>query len=245
VHYVTTYSRAKDDDVELTANSLARSESLRDRTLRVLRQAIVSGEVHPDELYSTTAIARHLGVSVSPVREAMLTLVNEGIMEPVRNRGFRIVRMDSWDMQEVIELRMMIEVPAVSGLAAQDLTAAMPGLRQRVEAMNVAARAGEVTSFLAGDREFHLDLLALHGNRRLVESVAVLRDQTRLYGFAALRDREPLVTAAVEHETILDALELGDASLVKSLMETHLGHVTQEWSGVGSESSRQPEAEGA
>ena len=69
--------------------SALRRVSLREQALDVVRQALVSGEIKPGDIYSAAALAERLGVSNSPVREAMLTLVHEGLLEAVPNRGFR------------------------------------------------------------------------------------------------------------------------------------------------------------
>lgn len=213
-----------------TAGHLVPAESLRDRTLEFLRQAIVAGEVQSGELYSASALAKRLGVSASPVREAMLTLVNEGTMEAVRNRGFRLVPMSKHDLDEVFEMRVLLEVPVVEKLAERDLSHAMPGLRRRAEVILRAAEDGEANAFLAADREFHLAILELHGNRRLVNQVALLRDQTRLYGVPDLAQKGLLADSAAEHVAILDALEAGDGEAASGMMAQHLEHIQREWS---------------
>lgn len=218
----------------ISMTTLEREGSLRDKALQILRQAIVSGEIESGELYSATAMARRLGVSVSPVREAMLTLVNAGIMEPVRNRGFRVTELSPADLDEIFELRLLLEVPAVKALASTDLTHEKARLEALMHATEVSAAAGEVNHFLAADREFHLALIELHGNHRLVDTVANLRDQTRLYG---LHDTTPamLTAAAAEHRAILDSLLSGDAEKLEQELATHLSHVRHEW-------ARPPEA---
>lgn len=212
----------------ISTTAIARDDSLRDKALRILRQAIVSGEIRAGELYSATALARRLGVSVSPVREAMLTLVNAGIMEPVRNRGFRVAELSQGDLDEIFELRLFLEVPVVQSLAAIDLTGEQARLDDLVRATEVSAAAGDVNSFLATDREFHLALIELHGNGRLASTVANLRDQTRLYG---LKDTNThtLSTAAAEHREILEALLAGDADRVGNVLTRHLNHIRKEW----------------
>lgn len=208
--------------------TLERGESLRDKALGVLRQAIVSGDVRNGELYSATALARRLGVSVSPVREAMLTLVNEGILEPVRNRGFRVVELDPDDLDEIFELRLLLEVPAVQALTQQGLGAERERLEELVRATEESADAGDVNTFLATDRDYHLALLELHGNSRLVEMVANLRDQTRLYGLRETHNHT-LIEAAAEHRAILEAILAGRHEEVGDLLTLHLGHIRKEW----------------
>lgn len=207
------------------------SRSLRDQALDTLRQAIVTGEIRPGELHSASSVAKRLAVSVSPVREAMLTLVNEGILEPVRNRGFRVVEISAADLADVVELRQWLEVPALMELASrpQDLTAEMPRLRALCAEVERLAVSGDPVAFLARDREFHLRLIALHGNTRLVESVAVLRDQTRLYGMPGLARSGALEDAAQEQRHVLDALEAGQPDRVRALMQLHLSRILTGW----------------
>lgn len=207
--------------------------SLRDQALETLRQAIVSGEIRAGELHSATVVAKRLGVSVSPVREAMLTLVHEGILEPVRNRGFRVNEVAEDDLREIIELRLWLEIPAMVELAGrpEELVDELPGLYELSAEIDQLAADGDPVGFLVRDREFHLRLLALHGNGRLVDSVAVLRDQTRLYGIPHLARAGRLVETAAEHGQMLEAIEAGDPTRVAEIMRLHLSHVTGEWAG--------------
>lgn len=217
---------------ELETAHLAQSASLRDRALKVIRQAIVSGRVRPGKIYSAASFASQLGVSTGPVREAMLTLVNEGILEPVRNRGFRVVHLTDHDLDEVYQLRLMLEVPAVAALAQVDLSPHLDDLHEKVAAIEDAAQAGDVEAFLEHDRNFHLTILRIGGNQRLVDIVALLRDQTRLYGLETLAEHGLLDESASEHRAILDALAKGQAEAIRELMTRHLGHINAEWSAT-------------
>lgn len=212
----------------ISTTAITPGDSIRDKALRILRQGIVSGEIRTGEIYSATALARQLGVSVSPVREAMLTLVNTGIMEPVRNRGFRVLELSTSDLDEILEIRLFLEVPALQALATTDLSAKRERIEELVRATQKSAADCDINDFLAADREFHLDLLMMHGNKRLATTVANLRDQTRLYGLQNT-DANTLSIAAEEHRGITDALLAGDANTVGALLTAHLGHVRKEW----------------
>ncbi|WP_069812744.1 GntR family transcriptional regulator [Streptomyces sp. TP-A0874] len=206
--------------------------SLRDQALVIVRQAIVSGEIRPNEIYSASALATRLGVSNSPVREAMLTLVNQGILEPVRNRGFRIVPISEHDLDEIGEMRRMLEIPGVVALVDRARDEDIEALRPVATEIEEAARRGDVSVFLEADRRFHLGLLALGGNSRLVDTIAQLRDQTRLYGVNALAEQGTLQQTAPEHFEILDALLARDAAAVERIMARHLDHIRGEWAGA-------------
>nr|WP_237720054.1 GntR family transcriptional regulator [Streptomyces xiaopingdaonensis] len=197
----------------------------------IVRQAIVSGEIGPDEIYSASALASRLGVSNSPVREAMLTLVNQGILEPVRNRGFRIVPISEHDLDEIGEMRRMLEVPAVVALIDRARDEDIEALRPVAAEIEAAARTGDVALFLETDRRFHLSLLELGSNTRLVETVAQLRDQTRLYGVSTLAEQGILQQTAPEHFQLLDAVLARDPARAEAVMTRHLDHIRGEWAG--------------
>lgn len=206
-----------------------RRTSLREQVLALVRQSLVAGEIRPGDIYSAAALAQRLGVSSSPVREAMLTLVNEGLMEPVRNRGYRVIPMTEHDLDEVYTMRLLLEVPGTLQAAANADAEDLKRLTAVAEEIEKSAADGDVVAFLDADRRFHIDLLTLCGNRRLVETVAALRDQTRLYGLGALAERGALPGSAHEHREILDAVAQGDAGRLEELVRRHLHHVRSDW----------------
>ncbi|WP_409180243.1 GntR family transcriptional regulator [Amycolatopsis sp. VS8301801F10] len=203
--------------------------NLREQVLEVVRQAMVSGELRPGDIYSAAALATRLGVSSSPVREALLTLVNQGLLEPVRNRGYRVVAMTERDLDEIYEMRVLLEVPATLSAAA----AAAPGDLARLEGLTAdiesAAEAGDVARFLEADRRFHLDLLALAGNRRLTDAIAALRDQTRLYGLEKLAGHGRLAGSAREHRDMLATIAARDWVRLEAQVRAHLKHIRADW----------------
>lgn len=213
---------------DLSAGSLKRT-SLRDQVLDLVRQSLVSGEIRPGDIYSAAALAGRLGVSSSPVREAMLTLVNEGLMEPVRNRGYRVVPMSEHDLDEVYAMRLLLEVPGTLRAAENAKPDDVAALRKVADDIVRAAQAADVVAFLDADRRFHLGLLRLCGNRRLVDTVLSLRDQTRLYGLDALAEHGLLDRSAHEHHDMLDAVAAGDAERLEETVRHHLRHTRSDW----------------
>jgi DNA-binding GntR family transcriptional regulator len=170
-------------------------------------------------------------VSTGPIREAMLALVDDGLMEAVPNKGFRPVPLTPADLAEIYEMRLLLEVPAVARLA----TAGLPGdrvvrLTGLVNTIEQAARSGDLIGNLAADRDFHLTLLAAAGNGRLVDAVARLRDQTRLHNLRAINADGRLVASADEHRPLLAAITRQDRRTAERLMRRHLGHIRRDWS---------------
>lgn len=203
--------------------------SLRERVAESLRAALVSGRMVPGPTYSIPALAEQFGVSATPVREAMLDLVNEGIVAPVPNKGFRVVELTDAELDQITELRRLLEVPTVSGLSGALDSAAIKRLRRLAGAVTDAARRGDVVGYVEADRELHLALLAEAGNPRLVEIVGRLRDQSRLYGLEQLAAEGVLIDSAEEHLSLIDALESGDRRAAERVMAHHLDHVRGIW----------------
>jgi DNA-binding GntR family transcriptional regulator len=208
-----------------------RRVSLRDQALAVLRKALVTGEIAPGRVHSAAALAAELGVSNSPVREAMLALVDDGLMEVVPNKGFRVVSLSDRDLAEIFEMRMMLEVPATARVAEVGLGGRLPKLEELVERIEQTAADGDLTGNLEADRAFHLGLLEATGNARLVATVARLRDQTRLHNLQTLAVTGDLVASAAEHRPLLAAIVDGDRAGAEALIRAHLAHIRTDWSG--------------
>lgn len=208
-------------------------QSLREQVAGALRDALVAGEMRPGTVYSAPALATRFGVSATPVREAMLDLAKEGLVEAVRNKGFRVVDLSERDLGELTELRGLIEVPTVAALADAGHAADLDLLRPIAVQTVVAAENGDLLGYVAADLRFHLDLLGLAGNTHLVRVARDLRHRARLYGLRARAERGLLTEPAREHLGLLDALTQGDADATRRIMEHHIRHVQGMWNGVG------------
>ncbi|MHB1526574.1 MAG: GntR family transcriptional regulator [Candidatus Dormibacteria bacterium] len=205
--------------------------SLRDRARRAIRGSIVTGQIGAGELHPVSYFAAQLGVSATPIREALFDLAGEGLIEVVRNRGFRVPLLSEHDLDELYELRLLLELPAVVRVARERAPLDILRLRRLASELVSQARHQQVIEFLWSDRTFHLEVLAGLGNRRLVDAVARLRDEARLHGITSLSAAGQLVPTAAEHGDLLDALESGDQELVEARMRLHLGHTRGLWAG--------------
>jgi len=215
-----------------TVAPLTDRQSLREQIANVLRAAIVAGQMRPGVLYSVPTLAERFGVSATPVREAMLDLAKEGLVDSVRNKGFRVTELSDKDLDDITQLRALIEVPTVAQLAPVITEADVEALRPLAQAIVDSAAAGDLIRYLEDDRRFHLRLLALAGNPRLVDVVRHLRAQTRLYGLDQLVEQDRLTASAAEHLELLDALRAHDALWAEAVMRRHIGHVRGIWAAV-------------
>jgi len=215
-----------------TLSGKPRIGNLRQQVKERLRAGIISGEIEAAQLYTVATFTERLGVSATPIREALFDLANEGLVEVFRNRGFRVVALTQHDLDEIFELRLLLEVPSMARLAGRIGTDEMQALYARAEQIETYAIAGDVAQFLETDRRFHLRLLGLLENRRLCEIVGRLRDQSRLYGIPKLVGSADFITSAKEHRAILDSLKDDRADVVQALMTRHLKHTRGIWAGL-------------
>jgi DNA-binding GntR family transcriptional regulator len=217
--------------VDRTELRSIRRTNLREEAVAVLRAAILGGELAPGSIHSAVSLANRLGVSPTPVREAMLALVVSGLVEVLPNRGFRVTEIDDRDLDEICALRLMLEVPALALVIARASDASLDGLGSPLAELEAAAANSDVPAFLVADRAFHLGLLALAGNRRLVRIVAGLRDQTRIIGLQSLAGAQTLEATAAEHRPILEAIQARDVAAAQRVMTLHLEHTRGVWAG--------------
>jgi DNA-binding GntR family transcriptional regulator len=209
-------------------------QSLRHQVAHALRAALIAGEMRPGVLYSAPALAEKFGVSATPVREAMLDLANEGLVEAVRNKGFRVTELSNEELDDITDVRMLIEVPTIADIARhcdEDAAAAVEELRGLAREIEALAVEPDLIGYLEADRQFHLRLLALSGNQQLVEVVGRLRSRSRLYGLQGLADRGELQASAREHEQLVDLVLARDADAAGALMRRHITHVRGDWAG--------------
>ncbi|MCX5600437.1 GntR family transcriptional regulator [Streptomyces phaeochromogenes] len=203
--------------------------SYRERVADALRAALIAGELRPGEVYSAPALAARFGVSATPVREAMLDLAKEGLVDTVPNKGFRVTAVSEKQLDEYTHIRSLIEIPTTVSLAATADPVALEALRPAAQESVTAAATGDLIAHVEADMRFHLGLLALAGNDHLVEVVRDLRKRSRLYGLHALVKAGRLEASAAEHLDILDALIARDEEAVRAVMTRHLGHVRGLW----------------
>lgn len=227
-------ARPDDTDVSLTLPSFDSQANLRQRVAEALRALLITGQMRAGHVYSAPKLAAQFGVSATPVREAMLDLASEGLIEVVRNKGFRVTELDEQELDHIAELRGLIEVP-VMGLVAEacegTIAAEVRRLRSLARRITESAAANDLVTYAEADTEFHLRFLALHGNAHVVSVVRTMRHRSRLYGLEALAEEGVLAQLSEEHEQMVDAALRRDGDEMREIMARHIGHVRSTWAG--------------
>lgn len=207
-------------------------KSYRAQAVQIIRAQIVSGRLEPGSLHSIGAIAERLNVSITPVREALHDLAKDGLIEMRRNRGFIVRRPNEKELDEIVQVRTMLEVGAVTEITDRSLITDFADLRDLCKRNQAYAWARDWDNFVETDREFHLGILGTLGNSRLVEIVGNLRDQSRLWGLDRVAGSDSFQHSLREHSDLLDAIEAGDSEAAARVMRAHLGHVRGLWAGL-------------
>lgn len=212
----------------LALDALGRErETLTERAAAALRAAILDGRLGVGELYSVARLADRLGVSRTPVREALLLLERQGMVRFERNRGVRVLESSARDLDEVFALRLLLEVPAAREATALVGEPELAQLAAELAVMRTHVRPADEAAFMAHDQRFHEILLTAAGNRRLVGIVGGLRDHVRLRGASTVGRGRDLRAIHDEHARILDALRARDADAVADAMRAHLEHTRE------------------
>lgn len=189
-----------------------------------LRHQILAGELGPGSHHSVYRLSDELGVSRTPVREAVLRLADLGLVSIERNRGITIRGVRAEDVRDVFELRMLLEVPAAAGAAEGADDELIDRLRAALEAMRAAARIGDEVAFIGHDRALHAALGEALGNELLSREVDRLRDSIQVRGVSTMGSARTMVDVAEEHAPIVEAVAAGDASAAAAAMREHLEH---------------------
>lgn len=201
--------------------------SLRDRTEEIIRDRLVAGALVPGPTYTIRSLAEELDVSPTPVREAVQRLSGEGALEIVRNRGFRVVEMDTAALEENLFMRRLLEVEALVEVSSRIDPGRRPVYDQLIDEMDQSGQAEDYQRYLAASRTFHLGLISELAMPRLTEMIGRLRDSARI---GRVTRETNMVSGNREHLALVDAVFRGDGDEVRRLMIEHLDHHRHEWS---------------
>ncbi|MGO3146501.1 MAG: GntR family transcriptional regulator [Leucobacter sp.] len=208
---------------------LERPRNLRETVLDQLRAAIITGELAEGTVVSAPVIGQALGVSATPVREAMMDLAREGLVETIKNKGFLITQMSEKELDDLAAVRLLVEPPSMHAVIGNIPEAAFVELDGISDECVHAAEVEDLRAYLSLDRELHAQILSFTGNPQLVELATSLRIRTRMYGLAALARKGHLAASAREHHALIQLLRDGDGAGAEQLMREHIGHAREIW----------------
>ncbi|MGB3287662.1 MAG: GntR family transcriptional regulator [Burkholderiaceae bacterium] len=206
-------------------NALARlSESMAEVALRELRRRILDNVWPPGYQALEQELALTLGMSRTPIHEALICLQNEGLVEVIPRRGMRVLPVSAEDMREIYEVLTALECAAVEMVALRQ-----PGeqeLRPLADATRDMAMALEdegagLEAWAAADERFHKQLLVLCGNRQLHDTVLNYWDRAHRARMFTLKLRAKPVNSTQEHLALVERLRAGDVQGAVAINKAH------------------------
>lgn len=195
---------------------------LRDVVFNTLRQAILRGELEPGERLMEIQLANKLGVSRTPIREAIRKLELEGLVLMIPRRGAVVAEITEKSLRDVLEVRSALEELAVE-LACDRITEEqMEELREAAVAFESVLISEDVTALAEADVKFHDIIYAATENKRLIQLLYNLREQMYRYRVEYLKREEVHAVLLAEHDYIIECIEKRDKTAAKRAISTHI-----------------------
>ena len=200
-----------------------RGESLVEIVLQRMTDAIVSGEIAPDEKLVEARLAQQLGVSRGPVREAVRRLEQMGLVEKVPYHGTFVTGMSRQDVEELYEVRATLEALAARILAQRDNPADIAHLRKIVQEMQKAIELDRPSQLFFHDADFHDALITLTENRLLAEIWKLVSIQMRrIILLKRERPYHSLEEVVAVHQPIVEAIASKDPQRAEAEARRHV-----------------------
>jgi DNA-binding GntR family transcriptional regulator len=210
---------AKSTDTSTNGTRLA-DMPLYQRVAERLRERIVAHTMAPGSWIDEQALTAELGISRTPLREALKVLASEGLVTMKLRRGAYVTEVSERDLSEVFHLLSLLESDAAAVVAKQasdDEIAELSDLHEHLE-----ATVDERDAFFAANERFHMRVLEIADNRWRNQMVADLRKVMKLYRHHSLFKQGRLQASLKEHRKIMAALKARNATLAQELMLQHL-----------------------
>jgi len=172
--------------------------------------------------YSAVGFAEMLGVSRTPVREALLQLSAEGLLTAVDGRGFKVRRLTAKEISDFFETRRIVELYVIERVARDISEEALDTSRRLIDRMSASGQRGDAAEFLEADKAFHLQLIHSHGNRHLQSVMNNVRDLISMLGRNAIAEAGRFGAVVTEHTAVWEALAARNTAGAVAAMRAHL-----------------------
>jgi DNA-binding GntR family transcriptional regulator len=208
-----------------TSSTAAESIRVRERAYEYLKQAVLSGHFAPGERLTEEHLAKRLGISRTPIREALHKLESEGLIKPLATRGFVASQDSREDVEELFEIRAMLEGYALRIACTRVTEAILAGLEASLASAEQALRAGCLEALFQSNTRFH-DLLhsLITDKHRLHHQMVTMRQYVLRYRKNTLQYPDGGQRTVDDHRRILLALRLRDPDLCERVMREHIQH---------------------
>lgn len=197
---------------------------LRDVVFHTLREAILKGELKPGERLMELQLASKLGVSRTPIREAIRMLEQEGLAVTIPRKGAEVAKMTEKDMEDVLQVREALDELAAKIACEQITKAQLSELVATMHEFEASTKTRNLKRIAEADVKFHDIIYRSTDNPKLVNMVNNLREQMYRYRVEYLKDGRNYPTLIKEHKDIVDGLRAKDKEKVTETMHRHVNN---------------------
>jgi GntR family transcriptional regulator, rspAB operon transcriptional repressor len=202
------------------------ASSLTEIAYRRIKEEILDNHLRPGEPIETDRFVRELGLSRTPVREAVLRLEKEGFIDIRPRMGTFVSHLDLRQIQEMYQVRRTLEGLAAREAAGVAAAARLAALEKELKSYDTGPRA-DLEAISAAGEEVHQLILECCQNRVLAGMISSLHDHFRRFRSLSLHIREKVLSSHQEHLAILLALQRGDGEAAENLIHAHFDHAAR------------------
>lgn len=200
---------------------------LRDVVFHALRRAILTGEIKPGERLMEIHLAQELGVSRTPVREAIHKLEQEGLVTMIPRRGAQVAQISEKGLKDVLEVRRALDAFCAE-LACERMTGeGAEALKQAYMDFEKATMTKDATVIARADVSFHEIIINSTGNERLILTMNNLAEQMYRYRFEYIKDESQHKVLIEEHKVLMDAILSKDVERARNAAMVHIDNQQQ------------------
>ena len=199
----------------------------------LIRDRIIAGRLAMGERIADKQLAADLGVSRTPVREALLQLQSEGLVEIKPQSGTFVFELTASDIAEICALRVILETGAIRSLLSDEMKEALARLGLIVGQAALALEDGDMAQCDALDWQFHESLIAATGNQYLIRAYRGISSQLRALRQRMPRDADRIAQAIAQHRRIVDLCAAGRVDEAVAQISGHVGNVERLLTAIG------------
>ena len=206
----------------LNLGKLHPAPSLKEMALSIIKEAVLAKKLEPEKMYTEAALTKEMGISRTPVREALIHLASRGMIVYHPRKGFKIRCMTEKDVRDLFELRLALELTVIRHITPNLTEESRAEIEKAWDRYRKTVQTGDPVGFIHANRNFHIYLAQLTENSYLINALDEIRDLTDLAGVRSLEVDSRTLEATEEHGRIIAELKRQSMDGALRQMEAHI-----------------------
>ncbi|PCJ56810.1 MAG: hypothetical protein COA79_17810 [Planctomycetota bacterium] len=209
-------------DTEIKLKPVSKSKTLKESAYDEIKKIIIAGKINPDKYYSANQFATMLGISRTPVREAVMQLASEGFLVLHNGIGFKIKVSSSKEIKDFFETRKILEIYLIQNFAEKMEKKDLDYLEIELDIMKKYSITDDAEGFIESDKNFHAYFMKKSSNDYLINIMEGLQELITIMGIKTIQQLKRKESVIEEHQNIVDALKKNDVNAAIKAMSDHL-----------------------